>query len=100
MEYLVLIYNFYRDVVIGETGFYISLKYFENFDIISWFQSIRNVPWIFINVLCFIDRNLALSLDVAVKQGLLKPRNKRAYYKYLILNGQKLFCLPDAVGLL
>ena len=72
MEYLVLIYNFYRDVSIGETGFYISLKYFENFDIISWFQSIRNVPWIFINVLSFINRNLALSLVVAFKQRLLE----------------------------
>ena len=44
---------FFRFVggVDDKPGFFLALKYFEKYDIISWFSDIKHIPWIFINVL-------------------------------------------------
>jgi hypothetical protein len=71
------------------------LKYFETLDIISWFYKIKNVPWIFINILCFIDRNLTISLRKSIKMGKLctPSKSKRAFYNYMLLDANKFISL-------
>ena len=65
-------------------GFFLALKYFEKYDIISWFSGIKHIPWIFINVLCYIDRKLTENLSNSSPCP-----SKRTFYNYIIIDAVK-----------
>ena len=84
-------------------GFCLALKYFENHDIISWFSDIKHIPWIFINIHCYIDNLLGESLKINVPKG---RSLKRAFYTYVIIDASRFvslmsrqsgFCLGENV---
>ena len=76
-----------------EVGFYLALNYFETHDIISWLVSIRSVPRIFVNVLCYVDRKLSIALSKSMLSGCIDPPSRRSFYNYLLINGCKLSSL-------
>ena len=77
----------------NEIGFYLALNVFETHDIISWFVSIRSVPRIFVNILCYVDRKLSITLSKSMLSGGIGPPSRRSFYNYLLINSCKLASL-------
>ena len=65
-----------------------ALNFFDNFDLSDWFNVLKYVPSIFVNVLRHIDKELTKSLAT------LSPiKQRRVCYNYLIFNFDKFLSL-------
>ena len=65
-----------------------ALNFFDNFDLSDWFNVLKYVPSIFVNVLRHIDKELTKSLAT-----LSSIKQRRVCYNYLIFNFDKFLSL-------
>ena len=90
-------------------GFTLALKFFSVFHIFEFFCKLKIVPWIFFNILTYVDNQLKNSIRLRICNNELKDAQRRAYYTYILVDSfklsklfkinQKFSLLPNEPGL-
>ena len=77
----------------NETGFNLALSFFSAFPIFDFYTKLKIVPWIFLNILAYIDNQMKGSINLEIDAGRLRAEPKRAFYSYVLIDSYKLSSL-------
>ena len=76
-----------------KTGFDLALAFFTAIPIFDFYTKLKIVPWIFLNILTFVDNQMKGSITRDIQNGRMKAEPKRAFYSYALVDSYKLSSL-------